>query len=176
MSNSEIYQQVKTGVNNKTDQMGKMLLKMSENESRVDLDKYLQATAPEQKEEERKSHFVINDEDEDGEIIPIEKKEEPAPEKPMIMKVEEKPEEVETPETESQKVLKKGNSIEVEDLDKLGLNWVGTRKEVKNLSMIRNFVTSFEDRKVAIVPLGGDDKLHLVVLKLQTYQAEKAAG
>ena len=132
MSNSEIYQQVKTGVNNKTDQMGKMLLKMSENESRVDLDKYLQATAPEQKEEERKSHFVINDEDEDGEIIPIEKKEEPAPEKPMIMKVEEKPEEVETTETESQKVLKKGNSIEVEDLDKLGLNWVGTRKEVKN--------------------------------------------
>lgn len=133
VSNSEIYQQVKTGVNNKTDQVGKMLLKMSENENRVDLDKYLQSNAAsEQKEEERKAHFVINDEDDDGETIPIEKKEEPAPEKPLIEKVEEKPAEAEVVETENQKAFKKGNCIELADLDKLNIDWVTTRKEVKN--------------------------------------------
>jgi len=60
----------------------------------------------------------------------------------------------------------KGKLLELDDLLSLGIEVVKTRKEVKNTSLVRNFVSSYEDRYVTILPLKGH--LNYVSFKLCT--------
>ena len=71
-------------------------------------------------------------------------------------------------------LLFKGNKIELEVIEAMGLNLVPTRKEVKNTSIVRNFISTFEDRHLCLVNLKGQpqktaqsnqNSTHLVVLR-----------
>lgn len=59
--------------------------------------------------------------------------------------------------------MTKGNKLELQELEKLKIDVVLTRKEVKNISSLRNIVSSFEDRYLALIFI--EDKCYLLVLK-----------
>lgn len=69
----------------------------------------------------------------------------------------------------------KGNRIEVEVIEQMRmankLLLVHGRKEVKNVNLVKNFISTFEDRFIAILNFKNDndenqkDQYHLVVLK-----------
>lgn len=60
-------------------------------------------------------------------------------------------------------ISQKGDLIELYDLEALGISLIHTRKEVKNTSLIRNFVSSYEDRFVSLIPVKG--QMSFVVFK-----------
>lgn len=139
-------------------------------------------------------HFVINDEDDDGDTIdlfkddkvqeeskhagntayndPLSKainerdnetfdendegssdEDKPKP-KPLISKTRVAP--VKLNEPNLQELIIKGNRIENIQMEGILSNWkivVMARKEVKNSSMIKNFISSFEDRIICLVNL-----------------------
>lgn len=148
-------------------------------ETKVNLDeflKYEEQKLQAQPEAPKEAHFVINDEEEE---IPIGKKEEEE-KKPCLPgetyddssdEEEKKDKEFakaiqQLSSNEQQKIplseiLKKGALLDIEELDFLKL--VQTRKEVKNQSLVRNLVSTYEDRYLCLTEVQG--KFSLVVFK-----------
>ena len=65
-------------------------------------------------------------------------------------------------------------------IEQLGILLVPSRKEVKNSSLVKNFVHSFEDRYICLLDFaqGKSDKpdIRLVVLKKWTVYAKETMG
>ena len=148
-------------------------------ETKVNLDEFLKYEEEKQQaqpEAPKEAHFVINDEEEE---IPIAKKddEEKKPSAPGETYDDSSDEEEKKDKefaqamkqlstNEQQKIplseiLKKGALLEIEELDFLKL--VLTRKEVKNQSLVRNLVSTYEDRYLCLTEVQG--KVALVVFK-----------
>ena len=148
-------------------------------ETKVNLDeflKYEEEKQTAQPEAPKEAHFVINDEEEE---IPITKKdgEEKKPSAPGETYDDSSDEEEKKDKAfseaiqqlstnEQQKkplseILKKGALLEIEELDFLKL--ILTRKEVKNQSLVRNLVSTYEDRYLCLTEVLG--KVSLVIFK-----------
>ena len=70
------------------------------------------------------------------------------------------------------KILYKGNKLEIQDIEALGLHVIPTRKEVKNTSLVRNIISTYEDRYLCLVNLNTKSQnqpnqlsTHLIVFK-----------
>ena len=138
-------------------------------ETKVNLDeflKYEEEKTTKEPEPVKEAHFVINDEEEEinipkkeeetkqtnaapGETYDDSSDEEEKKEKQFDQAIKQLSTGEEVPKTSLSELLKKGNRLEIEDLDLLTL--VPTRKEVKNLSLVRNLVSTYEDRHLCIV-------------------------
>jgi len=74
-------------------------------------------------------------------------------------------------------VFVKGQRLELEEVEQLGVQLVQSRKEVKNSKIVRNFVHSYEDRHLCLVDFNdeprGKPDIRLVVLRKWTFYAKE---
>ena len=139
-------QSVKAGVSGGVTKLGQYITKISTaEESKVDLDQFLKKNSV-ANDPMVLQHFIITD-DEDGESIKIdeEKKEE------VVLPIQ-----AEEVTSNLDNLIEKRNRIELKQMEELGIKLVATRKEVKNASIVRNFISSYEDRYVAIIQIGNE--------------------
>jgi len=70
-------------------------------------------------------------------------------------------------------MFKKGSRLPVTRVRQLGINLMHARKEVKNAKLVRNLISSYEDRHLALISFQSSyskvEALHLVVLELVAY-------
>jgi hypothetical protein len=62
-------------------------------------------------------------------------------------------------------LIQKGKKLELTDITNFQLELVATKKEVKNASLVRNFISSQEERFVSLILING--VMSLVVFKKQ---------
>lgn len=134
-----------------------------EEQQRIDLNKFLKEQQEQEEAKQKelsKGTFVINDDD-DGENVNIEK-----PVQEQIPQEEEKeiPDEIDTEiQQKIDTLIKKNNLIEQHDLQDLQIQLIKTKKQVKNQTMYKSFLGSYEERFLTVIPVEGE--LSFVVLK-----------